>query len=638
MLDLKAHKNGINAGTLDRCAHYAAYLYISLPIIIFIFGWIKWYISVPLGLIVIYSFSRCFIRRNDDLPLKEKVPGSALFAVLLIVCCWAWISGVGGYVFQNYDHYYRNEIFRVLVRESWPPTKTILTNAGYLTTFVSYYIGFWLPAALVGKIFGLEAGYLFQLVWAVIGILLIFAFISKRIGKWNVSSILVFAFFSGLDIAGCALVGNDIFSISMQDHIELWSGYQYSSHMTQLFWVFNQAIYGWLLTLMILDEKENRHLILFWSCGLLECTFPFVGMIPFLIYRIISNINREIPIKKLFKWSNGLFSVENVLGGGIIGIISFLYLFGNSSAQSAGAGFGKMKPADLFALILFVMIEAGVYFIAIGRYQKKNPLFYISMIVLALCPFIRVGGSLDFCMRASIPALLVLCVLVTESMHMAWKENRRRFYAILCVFLIGSVTAVHEVFRTTVNTFRMHASGEEIRQYIDEKSMFDGGNFSASARDSLFAKYLTNVREQWQYGRIDASGGVIGEIAKDRMVEQCFETQEDITISSIHVKFATYVRNNNCNLDVYILDEEGGTVQLAAVDCSTLSDNAIYSIYFDPYEIQKGKRYTIRFTSPDASEENAVTIYRSADESQEWQYAVIDGQIQDYDLAVGLGQ
>lgn len=84
---------------------------------------------------------------------------------------------------------------------------------------------------------------------------------------------------------------------------------QYSSHSTQLYWVFNQAIYGWLLTLMILNEKKKENLILYWSCGLLECTFPFVGMIPFLALQVFRKDQGETSLRPLF-------SVQNIVGGG----------------------------------------------------------------------------------------------------------------------------------------------------------------------------------------------------------------------------------------------------------------------------------------------------------------------------------
>lgn len=48
--------------------------------------------------------------------------------------------------------------------------KCVSYEEGYQMRGLIYYIGYWLPAAVVGKVFGLTAGYYFQYVWAIIGI------------------------------------------------------------------------------------------------------------------------------------------------------------------------------------------------------------------------------------------------------------------------------------------------------------------------------------------------------------------------------------------------------------------------------------------------------------------------------------
>lgn len=630
----------IREGTLERIARYAAYLYIGVPIVIFLLGWMRWYIGVPLALIVAVSFFLCF-RDEARAPIvgDRTVPLSALGAMLLLACAWVYLSGIGGYVYQNFDHLYRNEIFKILVEYPWPPTKTLATGSGYQTVLISYYIGFWLPAALVGKVLGLKAGFAFQYVWAVTGLLTLFVLLSKRVRKWNAATVLAFIFFSGLDIVGCLLVGEDIFAMNIQEHIEWWSGYQFSSHMTDLFWVFNQAIYGWLLTMLILDEADNKRLVLFWSCGLLECTFPFVGMLPFLGYKILSNIQwKGVRIKDFLKWTNKLFSFENVLGGGVIGIVSFLYLFGNQSSGASYIGLLRTRPTDIFMYLLFIFMEAGVFSIAIFRYEKKNPLYWISLLALAACPLIRIGGSADFCMRASIPPLLVLFLLVTKSLYRSWTENRRLFYGLLAIILIGAVTPLHELVRTTAQTASIHRSNGSTVGYVDEDSVFSGANFTAAVSSSRFAKYFTDLKELWPYGKIDGSGGVVGEITDDRLVEQRFMVQDDITIDSIGIVFATYIRTNDCTMDIVIVDDSENATNIAVVDCSKLEDNTTRFIDILPYHVQKDRWYSVQFISHGASPENAVTIYRSAGEGEDWKCAVIDGEIQDYDLAVGFGR
>lgn len=468
----------------------AIYLYIGIPILIFLLGWIKWFISIPVSILILFSLYKCIKNSNAVYPALEKKNRSVFGIVILLAFAWVYLSGVGGFTYQNYDHLWRNEIFRILVRSDWPVQKEILVGDATQTKFISYYIGFWLPAALFGKIFGLMGGFLFQALWAALGIVFVFVKMSEFLGHCKVSILLIFIFFSGLDIAGCALLGENIFGIDFLRHLELWSGfdYQFSSHTTQLFWVFNQAIYGWLLTMMILNEKENKNLILIWSCGLLECTFPFVGMIPFLVYRVIANCSKESFFQKntIIKNIKNLFTFENIIGGGFIGIISFLYLYGSNDHTSTKAAVNIITRIGIYKYILFVMVEAGIYYFVIHGLHRNKPLYYISLVSLLLCPLIRVGNGIDFSMRASIPGLLVLCLLVTKSLFETWKTNKVRFFVILLVVLIGSITPLHEFFRTTVNSGRM---GEQI-EYVSEEDVYTSVNFTGVSEDSVFMKYL----------------------------------------------------------------------------------------------------------------------------------------------------
>lgn len=476
-------KKGLTNQTLNSLI----YLYIGLPILIFMLGWIRWWISVPVSLVILYSFWTA-VRKDPPAMLRHRRSDrKTLIAVLAIICVWVVFSGVGGFLHQNYDHTYRNTIYRLLVRENWPVQRDILTEAGTQTRVLSYYIGFWLPSAVFGKLFGLTAGFVFQFVWAVLGIFLIYLKISQRLGRYSIFPILLFILFSGLDAAGFFVTGKNLFSYGITFHLEWWLSfdYQFSSHTTMLFWVFNQAIYGWLLTLLILSEEDNRHAVLIWSCGLLTCTIPFVGMLPFLCYKIVVNYQKEAKASSPKKALLRLFSAENVLGGGAIGILSFLYLKNNASAGQVSSSQG-LTLTELGNIALFLLIEAGIYYILVFKDHKKNPLYYLSLGMLILCPFVRINGGNDFCMRASMPSLLVLCLFVTESLFATWKKEKIRFSVLLMAFLIGCVTPAHEFMKIIKDT---RENGTQMI-FVDEKNVFSEPNFSSSTEDNLFMKYL----------------------------------------------------------------------------------------------------------------------------------------------------
>ncbi len=484
MASASLHPSGKPANRIVSCVTYG---YIALPVILFMLGWVRLYISIPATLVILYSFFRCLRKDETILPAVTRKDLKWIILSAVLICAWVFLSGIGGFAYQNPDQLTRNETFRLLVENPWP----VVTETDSGPRMLSYYIGFWLPAAAFGKVFGLSAGYAFQYFWAVLGVTLVYLKIVERIGKWQTAFLLLFIFFSGLDLLGHAAKGKDIFTLSWQQEIDQFAYHQYSSHTTQLFWVFNQAIYGWLLTMMILNARRIGGLVLIWSCGVLCCTFPFVGMAPYVGFAVLTVGLKEKAfwpgIKRIFR---EIFTLENVLGGGLIGIISAIYLMGNGSAGTKGVmEFQYYPDYYLDEVLIFILFEVFIYYVIIFPHHRKNPLMYLSLALLILCPFGRVGHGIDFCMRASIPSLLVLCLLIMECLRDSWKAHKVQFFILLAAFLIGSVTPIHEMVRSIANTIDLYRSGQTIIQYIYFDVMASS-NFSSSAVGNLFLKYL----------------------------------------------------------------------------------------------------------------------------------------------------
>ena len=57
---------------------------------------------------------------------------------------------------------------------------------------------------------------------------------------------------------------------------------------------------------------------------------------------------------------SGLFTIENILAGGCIGIACFLYEIGNISATNNGNGIHYTKEY-LLRYVIFLFVEIGFY-------------------------------------------------------------------------------------------------------------------------------------------------------------------------------------------------------------------------------------------------------------------------------------
>lgn len=413
-----------------------------------------------------------------------------IVVVVGVICLWVYLSGIGRLVFQNTDHSARNAIFNILVERDWPVLGTSSTDGS--PTGLIYYIGFWLPSAVIGKIFGLNVGYWFQDIWAVIGIVLVYYFICARTKKLEIWPLFILVFFSGLDYLGTFLLGTDMSSISQTLHLEWWDDpYQISSMTTQLFWVFNQCIPAWLATALLMNTKDNRCVVMICAMTMLTSTLPFVGLLPIAAYYIFS---RKYGTGR--KWFSAFwkdtFTFENIVGGGIIGIVSFLYLSGNSSGAILTTTGKALKPngydGSLFMWLMCIALEVGAYLILVYRRQRNNPLFYIIAAQLCFFPLLRVGTSSDFGMRAVIPAQLILLIYVVDSLRIALLRKRMMMVAVFAVVLgIGAITPIHEITRTCAQTVERQREKVQVEETADKSSdIMKPGNFAGPVKGNLF--------------------------------------------------------------------------------------------------------------------------------------------------------
>lgn len=487
-----------------------SYFYILCSFLIFTAVWIKLYYAILIVGILILCFWRvCKDSPQFWMPELNKNNVIRILFVLAVIALWVYMSGIGKFVYQNNDHPVRNTIFNILVEYDWPVINydILPENRGVFdTTVLIYYIGYWLPSALVGKVFGLRAGYYAQAVWAVIGIALIYYFICVKAKKIVIWPLWIFIFFSGLDIVGVFLTNADISSYESIWHAEWWSiPYEYSSMTTQLFWVFNQAIPAWICTMLIYVQKNNRNLVFILACCMLSSTFPFVGLLFIAVFLCFTRkypeleqfrmSKKTVKVKEYFKCLiKDTCTVQNVIGGGIIGIVSFLYLFGNTSGSRIlqedprGPAYFNSLPK----LVLFLILEVFVFAVLLYKYNKNNKLFYFVVLLLCIIPPIKVGYSNDFCMRVSIPFLFIIMLWIIEAVAQSWKEKDYKLFAgLVIVLLIGSVTPVLELKRTWTYTYERINTDQIV--YAEDKDAVDilnSGNFSGNIEGNFFFEYI----------------------------------------------------------------------------------------------------------------------------------------------------
>ena len=426
------------------------YIYITLPILIFFIGWCN-----PLTAIIgSVSILACLFLACKNAPQiwapENKKQILFVVSIFFISLAWVYLSGIGALTFQNMDHNVRNPIFESLVTQAWPVHHT------YKPAILTYYIGFWLPSAVVGKIFNsIQIGYYFQILWASLGVFLFFYYVLAGLRKKNYLPIILFIFFSGLDFIGAYWTLTPKIATNLISHIEWWARiFQYSSMTTQLFWVFNQAIAAWLLVSMFCIEKNNKNIGFLYSCMFLNSTLPAIGMLPFIAYWTIKNGQKKITFNGFKNALKSMLTVQNILGSLVIITVCYAYLTANISSEVSHINASRNWTLYILWLSIFFFIEAGFYLLTIFPLYKKKLIYYITVLCLIIYPSITIGSSADFCMRGSIPALVVLYLMICNAFESRYfhKKCETAFTILVLALCIGAITPIHEFTRTIYYT------------------------------------------------------------------------------------------------------------------------------------------------------------------------------------------
>jgi hypothetical protein len=440
-------------------------LYLTLPFLLFLFGWLRLSIAIPISLIILFTLYQ-LLKQSPITNYESRFTiHHSLFTVLLLTFLWLFLSGIGGYAFQNWDHHWRNAVFHDLINFNFPIYYSQPEN-GPIKMLV-YYVGYWLPSAWIGKLFGWGIANLFLFLWSWLGIILVILQLSNFLKTSSIKTTLLLIFFSGLDALGALFFPQEYPTLfPFVTHLEIWSGnLQYSSFTTQLFWVFNQAIPAWLcITILVtlseakgllpvvpetlrsqqtLPQSDTTWLLIFiWSLCFFFAPLASIGLFPYLLIEIFKNTN----LKSLFKNINYPILLSSI----IIALLSTFYFSSNTAAQTRGL---QIIPFKEF--IFFFLLEGGILWLLLAPSKYRDPRWIVTGILLIIIPFIQIGSGRDFVMRASIAPLFYLMILTAETIFNTniSKKLRITLYALL---LIGALTPLYEINRSMYRTYEYY--------------------------------------------------------------------------------------------------------------------------------------------------------------------------------------
>ncbi len=473
--------------------------YLLLPYFLFFWGWLRLPAAIIFILVIGFSYWQFTRQVNRDIPQTPvyKLNWVVLFIGLCVIGFWLLYSGVGHFADQLPDYKKHNLILSQLMNQDWPVIQKVTNKKGYILV---YYFAYYLPEALVGKVFGMSTAQIFQFVYSFLGLLLVFYFVYTVVGKKQLLTVtFVFILFGGMDALGELLLSGtmpNLFHLS-----EKWATlFIYQGNTEFLYWVPQHALPGWLATLiflyMVLNHVGKRYAIFVWSLTIFWSPWVFIGMLPLVAYLIFDSI-KDV---KMF------FSLTNILPVFLI-ISTCVYFFSiNEASVQFNYWVWEKSPDWLGKYIAFVLVEflllGLVLFIINANNKVIRELLALVTFTLLIIPLYHMGRLNDFCMRASIPAIVVLSIISIYSMAAIIRQNFTRISGLphlllRCILGLGFLFSMSMIASAIEQTKANHGGLFYEYSVPYQKHLLHA--FEETFSESIMEQYVTRGIEYPKY-------------------------------------------------------------------------------------------------------------------------------------------
>jgi hypothetical protein len=379
---------------------------------------------------------------------------AAVLLILATAAAWAAFGGGSHFMYANPDWQVRDAVLGDLVFAEWP---VHYLSPGGLELVLRSAIGYFLPPALFGRIFGIEHLELAVYVWTSAGVLIfLFLLPLPRQAGWPLAwGLLIAVFFSGMDFVGQLIATESLPVFPMR--LEWWVPLSYPSLTNQLLWAPNHCLPIWIGTLLVLRHLNSQDFLRL-STALLPLTliwtpFAALGLLPFALLG---------AVKSFRKWSWRSLPFDAAVSGLILSapLILFLTLDANQiDARIAGTAPAAvvnytMQSASLHSYLLFITCEFLFLALVLAPHLRQGrDVFGLAVVILLSLPLIRFGVHNDALLRLSTPALIVLLVACLQTLLEPGRSLSRSSLGVACLFLaIGAHTAFNELWRAATYT------------------------------------------------------------------------------------------------------------------------------------------------------------------------------------------
>ena len=483
--------------------------YLLVPNVIFVLGWLKPVWAIPITIVAALCMLDVGRRAVTDTPPLSWRVWAFILAFALF---WAHTAGIGELNVQTTDYFKHNLVFHDLITMSWP---VVYHGAGLHDPMLCYYVAYYLPTGLLGKLFGLQYAAAFSLAWGLMGLALAFAWVCRFGRPHGPIVLLLFTLIDSL----CWLANFERPVHKLADllgvggsHVVLGAPFTWNLGSPPIHMEFEttpslmlkapqHALGAWLaaacVMCSVLERRPARHVVLLNAAVLLWSPFIAVGLLPLTVAACLRD------------WRHGL-SWPNLLGGTALGVPLVLYFLAHDPQQFLGALFSDFSgPADWAKYTLSLALAVGVFWAATWlvrrRYGLPDPtlwrLLCLAALVLVASTFVYMGQFNDWVMRASEPALFVFRVGLACTAVALWRSNAPRLhrFAFVLLLLLSAEQPVKAYFLAPLGKFGRQpttttiATADRYAANVAKMPAQPGWDFASQylgSTDSVFGRWL----------------------------------------------------------------------------------------------------------------------------------------------------
>jgi hypothetical protein len=411
----------------------ATLLYLGLPLVIFFLGWLR-PIYAALAVLPLILLSADMVR---SWPEDSAGPGLKTIVATLLFCMGlAAFVGVGGLGWQQFDWYKHNAVMHELINHPWP----VYLQDGDRQWALVYYVGYYLPAALVGRVWGYGAAQFALWVWTSLGATLACLWFG-RLTALRPATAFGFFLFCGLDVLGVLITripgvldGQGLYL----RHLDRWASvWEFPSPYYTLEWSPGQGLAAWLPMALLLDAPPALQLpavCLGVTAALIWSPFAALGIIILVCLLWASN-----PRLELLRFSRTTWALLASLALSVCALVAF---YATKLSPDLSAHFDKI-PITLFvhapmcasaiassvALVIFVFCDFGLLVWILVRHfsadNEQRRMAVCCSVALALLLPVTVGVFNDLALRGSAAPFFCLAVLAARGLKTGPPKSRR---------------------------------------------------------------------------------------------------------------------------------------------------------------------------------------------------------------------